>query len=327
MVEVNDPQLGNGSLFVVWFRRFQSWVMFFLVFGALSLLFGWGYHRAVTHNSKFQIVFALGLSWAVISSAIAFFFNELIVVKMTKAVRVKGEVVEKYKLQSLVADLDYVYARSGLRACPHLYLIPEEGANACAFGWGLPGFSSIAVTSGLLKHIRNRDQLRAILAHELGHIRNKDVVVAVLIVTIISAFAHTASFIFDILTRQAFDGDDRKKDDDEKKEKSSGWVLLLVAGIFGIVGKFVGPFLALAVNRSREYSADALAAQTMGTGEPLAQALETLSRLPNTVGLKKAAKHFFFVPALWMASREIDLFSTHPAVTKRIARARMFDGE
>jgi heat shock protein HtpX len=67
-----------------------------------------------------------------------------------------------------------------------------------------------------------------------------------------------------------------------------------------IIAPLAASLLQLAVSRQREYLADATAAKTLGTGEPLAQALETLERVAN-------------------------LFSTHPPLEERIARLREYD--
>lgn len=66
---------------------------------------------------------------------------------------------------------------------PKLYITPETQANAFTTGRG-PGHASVAVTRGILDTL-SKEELRAVLAHELAHIKNRDVQVA----TIASVFA------------------------------------------------------------------------------------------------------------------------------------------
>ena len=93
-----------------------------------------------------------------------------------------------------------------------------------------------------------------------------------------------------------------------------------------IIAPLAASLLQLAVSRQREYLADATAAQTLGTGEPLAQALETLERGRQAVPMEvnPATSSLYIVNPLKKVGAA-GLFSTHPPLEERIARLREYD--
>ena len=193
---------------------------------------------------------------------------------------------------------------------PRLYLIPSEQPNAFATGRS-PRHSAVAVTEGLLA-LMPRDQVRGVLAHELAHVKNRDVLVttiAAMIGAAISAVAHFLQF------QWLFGGDD----DDSP--------LGLVGTIAAIViAPMAAMLLQFAVSRQREFLADATAAELLGTGRPLADALGTLQRgveaLPMQVNPSTASLYIVNpLSGRGMAA----LFSTHPPIAARVERLVAFD--
>jgi heat shock protein HtpX len=93
-----------------------------------------------------------------------------------------------------------------------------------------------------------------------------------------------------------------------------------------LVAPIAASLLQLAVSRQREYLADATAARKLGTGQPLAEALETLERgrqvLPMQVN--PATEALYIVNPLKGVGMAA-LFSTHPPIEERIARLRAYD--
>ena len=145
---------------------------------------------------------------------------------------------------------------------PRVYMIPSEQPNAFATGRN-PEHSAVAVTQGLLQYIP-RDQVRGVLAHEFAHIKNRDILVSSIAAMIAGAVSAVANIFFFMTL---FGGDDR--------DNPLGAIGALATII---IAPLAASLLQLAVSRQREYLADATAARTLGTGESLAQALETLER-------------------------------------------------
>jgi heat shock protein HtpX len=194
---------------------------------------------------------------------------------------------------------------------PALYLIPSEQPNAFATGRS-PKRSAVAVTEGLLRHLP-REQVRGVLAHELAHISNRDILVTTIAAMIGAAIAAIAN----ILQFSMFFGGD------DEDNNPLGIVGVLVAVI---VAPLAAMILQLAVSRQREYLADATAAQYLGEGRPLAEALGTLQRgveaLPMNVNPATEALYI----ANPLSGRGMSaLFSTHPPMEERIRRLRALD--
>lgn len=152
-------------------------------------------------------------------------------------------------------------ARAGIPV-PRLYLMPGERANAFATGRD-PRHAAVAMSEGLLMDLPLA-QVRGVLAHELSHIRSRDVLVSSLAATIAGAFSAIVSVLHLSLL---FGGVEE-------------------AGPLGMLGAFAAALLAsvgamllqLDVSRRREYLADASAAQLLGSGAPLADALAEITR-------------------------------------------------
>ncbi len=90
-----------------------------------------------------------------------------------------------------------------------------------------------------------------------------------------------------------------------------------------ILAPIAAALIQMAISRSREYEADASAARVLGTGEPLARALERLenaaARIPSDVNPAEAS-NYIVNP---LRGRQVtQLFATHPPVEERIARLR-----
>jgi heat shock protein HtpX len=191
---------------------------------------------------------------------------------------------------------------------PKLYITPDRQANAFATGRG-PGHASVAVTQGILDRL-DRDELRAVLAHELAHVKNRDVLVA----TVAAVFASAISFVSNMALWGGFGNNDRE---------NRG------AGAFGLVIALLVPIAAsvvqMAISRQREFGADDTGAKTIGTGEPLAKALLAIhdSSRMSPMHVNPALSSLYIGNPLGGAGGGLlRLFSTHPPVEERVKRLR-----
>src|SRR5262245_40313914 len=246
------------------------------------------------------------LAIAILFNLAMFWFSDRIALKMSRA-----RPLEPGEKPDLVADVEDLAQRARL-PMPRLYLIPNEQPNAFATGRS-PRHSAVAVTEGLLT-LMPRDQVRGVLAHELAHIRNRDVLVttiAAMIGAAISAVAHFLQF------QWLFGGDD---------DDSPLGIVGTIAAI--VIAPIAAMLLQFAVSRQREFLADATAAELLGTGRPLADALGTLQRgvevLPMQVNPSTASLYIVNpLSGRGMAA----LFSTHPPIPARIERLQAFDAK
>jgi len=230
-----------------------------------------------------------------------YFFSDKLALSMSRA---KPLDKNKYKeLYVLVEDL----AKRIDIPMPKLYITPDAQANAFATGRG-PGHASVAVTQGILRAL-SKDELRAVLAHELAHVKNRDVLIS----TIAAVFASAISFVSNMALWGGFGG----------SRENRG------AGIFGIVLALLVPIAAsivqMAISRQREFGADETGAKTIGTGKPLADALiaihDSSKRIPMRTN-PAISSLYIGDPFGGMGGKMLQLFSTHPPVEERIRRLR-----
>jgi len=276
--------------------RLRTWL---LVAGLTALLIAIG----VTIGGGFLYIF-VGL--AVLMNVVGYWFSDRIALAASRAQPLNQE--EAPELYRVVAELA---ARAAL-PMPRVYLIPSEQPNAFATGRN-PSHAAVAVTAGLLAHLP-LEQVRAVLAHELAHVRNRDILVssiAAMVAAAISAIANILQFSF------LFGGHD------DEEGGPLAWIGMLVAII---VAPIAAMLLQLGVSRQREYLADATAAQLLGEGRPLADALESLERGTQAAPMpvNPAIASLYIANPLPRAGLAT-LFATHPPIAERVRRLRAYD--
>ena len=277
--------------------RLRTWL---LVAGLTALLVAIG----VAIGGGFLYLF-VGL--AVLMNVAGYWFSDRLALAASHARPVSEQ--QAPELYRIVGELA---ARAGI-PMPRIYLIQSNQPNAFATGRN-PRHSAVAVTTGLRTRLP-LPQVRAVLAHELAHVRNRDILVssiAAMIAGAIAAIANILQFSF------LFGGQD------EDDGGPLAWLGLLAAII---VAPIAAALLQLGVSRHREYLADATAAQLLGEGGTLAEALETLDRdakaLPMPVNPATALLYIANpLPRTGVAT----LFSTHPPIAERVRRLRSYDG-
>ena len=249
-----------------------------------------------------------GVGGAVIGLAIAFaitgasyWYSDRIAIKAAHAVEVDANSAPE--LHQMVSNL----AASAGIPTPRVYLSPSPQPNAFATGRN-PANSAVAVTEGLLANCPP-NEVRAVLAHELGHIRNRDILIgsiAAAIATAISLLANMAMFA------GMFGG----SDDDDGPNAGS---MLLMA----LVAPMAAGLLQMAVSRSREFDADRYGAQLSGDPLALASALRRLEALSqrSPMDITPAQASAWIVNPLTGTRKDFSrLFMTHPPVEERVRR-------
>lgn len=187
---------------------------------------------------------------------------------------------------------------------PRLYIIPQDQPNAFATGRS-PKHSAVAVTQGLLK-LMPEEELRGVLAHELGHVRNRDILITSVAAAIGGAITYLGYMLFWV-----------GGDDDESPLGLVGSLALV------ILAPIAASIIQLAISRQREYSADATAAEFTGNPEGLASALERLEQGAQAIPMQvnQAAEPLYIVKP-FSGGGVARLFSTHPPIEERVKRLR-----
>jgi heat shock protein HtpX len=245
---------------------------------------------------------AIGLGFAILSNAFAYFFSDKIALYSSGA-----QPVSREQLPRLYEVMERLAAKANLPV-PKLYVIPEPAPNAFATGRN-PRHASVAVTQGLLQ-LMNDDELEGVIAHELSHVRNYDILISSVAATLAGAIAwlgHMGLW---------FGGGDR-----DDRDRGGGILAILLA----ILAPIAATLLQLALSRQREYSADETGAHMVGHPYGLISALQKLgaynNRIPTTT-ISPSTSALCIVKPLFGGGTFSSLFSTHPPLEDRIATLR-----
>jgi len=286
--------------------------------GGLAMLIG----GAVGGNGGLLIGFLFGI----VMVGGSYWFSDKVAIKSAKAVPADpGQFPEYYQImQELTARAEM--------PMPKLYISPNPQPNAFATGRN-PKHSAVAVTQGMLQSM-NWDQIRGVLAHELMHIKNRDILigsVAALVAMVVSYVARMAMY------GSMYSGG-------RNRQGGGGMLGMLATAILAPVAAM---FIKGAISRTREFQADASAAKLMGTGEPLASALEALGLAsgrvqPAHVRVEQSS-HYIVDPftgaqsnfggrgrrgmggmggGMGQMMQMSKMFATHPPLEQRIAALR-----
>jgi heat shock protein HtpX len=191
---------------------------------------------------------------------------------------------------------------------PRVYVIPSAAPNAFATGRN-PSHAAVAVTRGIAD-LLNRDEMKAVLAHELAHVAHRDTLTASAAATlagVVSILASAVRWLFLFGSPARRDG-----------KESNPFVLLIMA----LTVPVIATLIQLAVSRSRELAADDRGAKLCGDPLFLASALRKLAAGSERIPLRPAGPataHLFIVNPLRPVS-PARLFSSHPPLEERVAR-------
>ena len=192
---------------------------------------------------------------------------------------------------------------------PKVYEIQSDSPNAFATGRN-PQHATVAATTGI-RRILSREELGAVMAHEMAHVGNRDTLIMAVVATVAGAISMLA---FMAQMSAIFGGMGGGRD------RGGSIVGLLV---IAIVMPLAAALVRAAISRTREFQADATGAHTSGNPYALASALEKLEQGSRIRPMKVAegASHLFIVNPL-KAHSAASLFSTHPPMAERIKRLR-----
>lgn len=181
--------------------------------------------------------------------------------------------------------------------------IYEGAPNAFATG-AFKNSALVAVSTGLLRSM-TREEVEAVIGHEVAHVANGDMVTMTLIQGVMNTFVVFLSRVIGY----AVDGFLRRGDDRNSGPGMGYWLTTMVLDV--VLG-FLAAIIVAWFSRQREFRADAGSAQLLGRKQPMINALARLGgltpgELPKTV------------QAMGIAGGLGKLFSTHPPMEERIA--------
>ena len=265
---------------------------------AVAGLLGGGSSGALTIGVVIALVMVGGSYW----------FSDRLALASARA-----QVIERADAPDFYDMVASLAQRAGM-PMPRVAISPSDQPNAFATGRG-PRNAVVCATQGLLQSL-SKDEIEGVMAHELMHVKNRDILigsVAAAIATAISYIAQMAMFA------SMFAGG---RDDEDRPNPLAMLLMSLLAPI-------AASLIQMAISRSREFEADRSAAELLGSGRSLADALERIERLaanrPMMVAPAQAQAYIHNPLSELRGGRNSSmarLFSTHPATEERIARLR-----
>ncbi|MFG0285220.1 MAG: M48 family metalloprotease [Phycisphaerales bacterium JB039] len=204
---------------------------------------------------------------------------------------------------------------------PKIYLIGDSAMNAFATGRD-PAHGVVAITRGLREKL-TRDELQAVMAHEMAHIRHYDIRFAMLMATMVGLIA----VVSDGFLRALWYGGGRRSSSSGRGGGGGAQaVMLIIALVLAILAPIAARIIQMAYSRQREYLADAGAVELTRNPEALASALSRLAtdEDPQVDTANRGTAHMYIVNPLRkmrQSHQSLDsMFSSHPPIRDRIAR-------
>jgi|SRR3989344_8177337 len=240
---------------------------------------------------------------AILINFLSFFFSHKLILLIYRA---KEASKSQYsQLHSIVEEI----AKSANIPKPKVYIIPSEAPNAFATG---PSYKQgvVAVTNGILG-LLSKEELKGVIAHEIGHIKNRDI----LIQTIASTIALAISYLSSIALYTTMGGDD---------DNRGGSIIGLI--LIWILAPIAAMLIQMAISRAREFIADETSARLIKNPLPLASALLKLEseskNKPLRLGTEATNSLFIVNPFRGTGRSFAGLFLTHPSTADRVARLK-----
>ncbi|MDB9565096.1 zinc metalloprotease HtpX [Providencia rettgeri] len=198
---------------------------------------------------------------------------------------------------SLSASLGYI---------PRLYILETDEPNAFAAGWNNRN-ALVGVTRGLLQAL-NRQEVQAVLAHEVGHIIHGDSKLTLYVGILANVILTVTNLFSQIFIRTA----GRSRNNAANKAQ----MILLV---LNFVLPWITQILYFYLSRTREYMADAAAVDLTSDNQAMISALKKISGKHETHEYDKASTGQAYRKAAYIFNKGDSVFSTHPSIENRIA--------
>lgn len=208
----------------------------------------------------------------------------------------------------LLQTVEELSQKAGINT-PEVGIFPAQQSNAFATGWNRNN-ALVAVSQGLLTRFKP-DEVRAVLAHEIGHVANGDMVTMSLMQGVINTFvifaARVVGYAVDSFMRRDGGG-------------GLGFGYYIVVIVLEIIFGILASTIVMWFSRVREYRADVAGAQLADRSSMIAalQRLQAEQKVPNQMPDSLMA----FGINSGMKSGLKALFASHPPLEDRIAALR-----
>ena len=200
---------------------------------------------------------------------------------------------------------------------PKLNIIETDALNAFASGITDDTYT-VTLTRGLINTL-DRDELEAVIAHELTHIRNRDVRLLIISVVFVGIFSFFGEMVFRGLFRTGrhIGGHTRSRNGDSR----GGGALILIAVAVIAIAYLLSIVIRFALSRKREFLADAGAVDLTRNPDAMISALEKISGR-SKVDIPGGVQQMMIDNPSPFAG----IFLTHPPIEKRVTALQDYAG-
>ncbi|MFW5946568.1 MAG: zinc metalloprotease HtpX [Candidatus Natronoplasma sp.] len=275
------PRATTGGLFAFM-------IAFFIVIG--YLLGGFFLGNWIVGTLLFLVI-------AAVMNLVAYFYSHKLILKSHNAKIIEEN--DNPRLFRLVKEVAY---EAGIEM-PKVAIVPTDTPNAFATGRNEDN-AVVAATRGILNTLSD-DELKGVLAHEVGHIKNRDMMVMSIAATLAGAITFMARMVWFqmMFSRRRMNP------------------IFLIAMILAPIGAII---IKLAISRKREFGADKKGAEISKNPKALARALEKLdaANKKNPMKSKNTTSSSLFIVNPFKSSVFVKLFSSHPPTEERVQRLR-----
>lgn len=282
-------------------------------------------HPDLTFQQALHLLLGLQVvPWATISMLGVALLSLLITIKLhdklmlmgTEAHEITSENVTDLSEKQLYNVIEEMKVAAGLRFMPKVYVIDADYMNAFASGF-TDKSAMVAITKGLMTKL-NRQELQAVMAHELSHVRHQDIKLTLMV----GVLSNLMLMVVDMLFYNVIYGEN----DGSRNNPLFAIIILIRYGL-----PLVTMLLMFYLSRTREYMADSGAVELMRDNESLANALLKIQgdHEANKDEYKTAygtTRHeefrnaaYIFDPSEFDPVKSLmSLFSTHPSIEDRL---------
>lgn len=315
-------------------RTYIVIALFFLIYGGMGILVDLflqsGNYPTATLNQLFWALITFQLipvatlimvAVAGISLFVSYLFYDRLMLLGTeyREVTPQSSNLQDQQLYNVIEEMKIA---AGLKFMPKVFIIDADYMNAFASGFSEKS-AMVAITRGLMDKL-DRDELQAVMAHELSHIRHLDIKLTLTA----SLLANLTLMVLDMLFYSAVFSS--RGNNDNRTRNGLGTIILILRYLLPIISMI----LLLYLSRKRELMADAGCVELTRNNEPLARALLKISGdytanreqynidIAQTPHENVRREAYIFDPTeagLTSLTSLSDLFSTHPSLEERLA--------
>ncbi len=200
---------------------------------------------------------------------------------------------------------------------PRVFIIDDPALNAFATGSN-PQNAAVAATTGLLA-IMNREELEAVMGHEVSHIRNYDIRISTIAVALASAITMLSSMAGRMMW---WGGAGRRRSDDDRDGNGLEIIMLVVSLLAIVLAPLAATLVQLAISRQREFLADASSVELTRNPQGMINALRKLDNSKPMSRPVDDASSALYINDPKKGGGFQKLFYTHPPISERIERLK-----